>query len=324
MKASGSQEMLRRAALARQQLTEESVGRIRDYIGSQHASNGGFLGRAAHSDLYYTVFGLSSLLALRMCLPNDRSRQYLDVFGNGEDLDFVHLNCLVRCRRILPLLRLPRLAGALAASRLLPLRRLLGHLTRPSSARDNAVLARIENCRAADGGYSQQAPGAARGSLYASFLALQTYEDCQAVMPEPETVLRSVASLRTPDGAYANEPGLAAGTTTATAAALLLLTDLAQPVDPATVDWILSQADAKGGFHATPGALVPDLLSTATALHALRTLNVPLDNQRDVCLAFVDSLWTEAGGFSGNILDATPDCEYTFYGLLALGCLAQE
>lgn len=324
MKSSGSQPMLKRAALARQQLTPESAARIRGFIDNQHSANGGFLGRAGYSDLYYTVFGLSALLALRSPLATDRLHTFLDTFGDGDDLDFVHLNCLLRCRRILPFLRAPRLAERLAAPAILPLRRIFGHRAHPLSAQEWALLRRIEAYRAADGGYHQGEIGAPRGSVYASFLALQTYEDCGQSLPNPEAMIQAVLKLRTPDGGYANEPGLDAGTTTATAAASLLLADLRPPVDNSTADWLLARATAQGGFLATPGAPVPDLLSTATALHALRTLGVPLGSLRDACLGFVESLWTVSGGFSGNILDPTPDCEYSFYGLLALGCLAQD
>jgi hypothetical protein len=67
---------------------------------------------------------------------------------------------------------------------------------------------------------------------------------------------------------------------------------------------------------------MPDLLSTATALHALSALHAPFDDIREPCLDFVDSLWTSQGAFYGTWADETPDCEYTFYGLLALGHLS--
>jgi len=63
-----------------------------------------------------------------------------------------------------------------------------------------------------------------------------------------------------------------------------------------------------------------DLLSTAVALYALRLASVELGDLREACLDFVDSLWSP-GGFHGCVADRTPDCEYTFYGLLALGSL---
>jgi hypothetical protein len=42
---------------------------------------------------------------------------------------------------------------------------------------------------------------------------------------------------------------------------------------------------------------------------------------KEACLDFVDSLWNAEGGFHGNWTDDELDCEYTFYGLLALGHL---
>ena len=68
---------------------------------------------------------------------------------------------------------------------------------------------------------------------------------------------------------------------------------------------------------------MPDLLSTATTLHALAALEVRLtEEQTERCLDFVDSLWNADGGFHGNWTDDYLDCEYTFYGLLALGHLS--
>ena len=34
---------------------------------------------------------------------------------------------------------------------------------------------------------------------------------------------------------------------------------------------------------------------------------------------FVESLWDDDGGFRGHPSDPVTDCEYTFYGLLAMG-----
>ena len=74
---------------------------------------------------------------------------------------------------------------------------------------------------------------------------------------------------------------------------------------------------------AIPAAPVPDLLSTATALHALSLMGVPIDSIRQSCLDFIDSLWSSEGAFYGSLADKTLDCEYTYYGLLALGNLSE-
>ena len=70
-----------------------------------------------------------------------------------------------------------------------------------------------------------------------------------------------------------------------------------------------------------PGAPIPDLLSTATALHALAGMQVPLAGLREPCLDFVDSLWTNRGGFYGHWSDDAIDTEYTYYALLSIGHL---
>ena len=85
---------------------------------------------------------------------------------------------------------------------------------------------------------------------------------------------------------------------------------------------MLSRCSPEGGFFAVPAAPIPDLLSTATALHALRSMGASLDAVREPCLDFIQLLWTGGGSFCGSWADPTPDCEYTYYGLLALGSLA--
>ena len=91
---------------------------------------------------------------------------------------------------------------------------------------------------------------------------------------------------------------------------------------PEAGDWLLTQCLPEGGFRATPRAPLPDLLSTATAIHALAGLERPLEPIREPCLDFVDSLWTNRGAFHGHWADDHLDCEYTYYGLLALGHLS--
>lgn len=73
---------------------------------------------------------------------------------------------------------------------------------------------------------------------------------------------------------------------------------------------------------AMPLAPIPDLLSTATSLHALACLDLSLSaSAKELCLNFLDSLWSAEGGFHGHWADDHLDVEYTFYGLLALGHL---
>jgi prenyltransferase beta subunit len=269
---------------------------VESFIRSQITPDGAFSNRAGESDLYYTVFGLESLVALQVEPPVDRVAGYLETLGSGEGLDYVHLACLARCWA--------------------------GVTRHPNANRSAEILARIEGNRTPDGGYNQSA-SASHGTAYAAFLAMGAYQDLGIALPEPERLLGSLQSLRAADGGYSNVPGAPAGVTTATAAAVTLLRQFHVDPDPSLAEWLLSRCLPAGGFFAVPGAPMPDLLSTATALHALSGMHVPLNGLRESCLDFIDSLWTNRGGFYGHWSDDAIDTEYTYYALLSLGHLTE-
>ena len=319
-------EMLQVARLARKVLGDSAELSHRFLLG-QVNGDGGFKDRAGNSDLYYTVFGLQALAALANQNPESnpdnhqtvgltldfrneitQAKHYLESFGRGEGLDFVHLCCLARC-------------WAAVSS---PFSTVASHSDR------FGILERLETWRSEDGGYNP-VKGTPFGTAYGAFLALGAYQDCGAMLREPLRLVQSLKHLETPDGAWANErlsrlPTPAnlhsQGATNATAAAVTVLRNLGQPLNPAVGDWLRARAHDQGGFLATPATPMPDLLSTATALHALAGLEISLSAVADQCLDFVDSLWTNEGGFYGHWGDDHLDCEYTFYGLLALGHLS--
>ncbi|MCC6537846.1 MAG: hypothetical protein IT162_09870 [Bryobacterales bacterium] len=284
-------EMLQVARLA-PKLLGESAPLVTAVLESQRHPSGGFVDRSGEPDLYYTVFGLEALTAMRADPGAEAAASYLLGFGDGGGLDFVHLACLGRA---------------------------WANLQPPANA--DALLARLERYRTPDGGYNQAA-GAPHGTAYAAFLAIGAYQDLQRDIPDRDSLIASVAALQAADGSFANLAGARTGVTTATAAAVMLMRQAGLPADPTLVSWLLARGHAGGGFFAVPGAPAPDLLSTATALHALAAAQSPLDDLREPCLDFVDSLWTNRGGFYGHWADDAVDTEYTYYGLLALGHLA--
>ena len=121
-----SKEMLASAAKAVKLLGEARAAETGEFYRRLLRPDGGFADRAGKSDLYYTVFGLQACRALGVELPVEAVRSYLLGFGKGESLDMVHLGCLVRCRAV------------------------LDEDACPPDVRQ-AVLARIEACRSADG-----------------------------------------------------------------------------------------------------------------------------------------------------------------------------
>jgi len=287
--------MLQVARLAPTQLGE-SRDLIAAFLHGRIGPDGRFVDRAGNGDLYYTVFGLDGLIALQEGVP-PATRSYLEQFDAIDALDFVHAACLAR--------------GWASIQH------------RPGAAVADALLRRITGCRSADGGFST-APGAAHGSAYAAFLAVGAHQDLGHEIPDAQALLGSLRSLRAADGSFGNHPGVPSGLTTATAAAVLVMRHFEAGPDRDAGIWLLDRCHERGGFFAAPLAPMPDLLSTATALHALSALQVPVAGLREACLDFVDSLWTSRGGFFGSWADDTLDCEYTYYGLLALGHLSLE
>lgn len=267
------------------------------FLRGQRNADGGFRGRGPQSDLYYTVFAADSLAAIGARCDPESLAAYLSCFGAVESLDFVHHACFARTWAGLPPDRLP-----------------LDARTR--------ILDRIEAHRTADGGYNP-VPLADHGSAYGCYLALGAYEDLGAKLPNPDGVVQCLCALQTDDSAFANEPDFPIGSTPATAATLTILRHLGETVDQSALDWLLAQADPQGGFRAMVAAPIPDLLSTATALHALAAAGIPLGARLAPCLDFVLSLYTPQGAFRGSWLDDALDCEYTYYGLLALGHLGK-
>jgi hypothetical protein len=190
------------------------------------------------------------------------------------------------------------------------------------TALDEALLARIESFRKPDGGYEGDAK-LRHGTAYGAFVALGAYQDLGRTPPQSLDLIRSLKRLETPDGAWSNAPGLPVGALNATAGAVTLIRHLGFPVNTAVGDWLLAQQHPGGGFLAVPGAPLPDLLSTATALHALACLERRIPSAvHERCLDFIDTLWSADGGFHGHWADDHLDAEYTFYGLLALGHLS--
>lgn len=261
--------MLQVARLA-PNLLQEASSPVAEYFLSQFNDDGGAADRAGQTDLYYTVFALEGLIALRQKFP-PQVRAYLKGFGDGDGLDLVHLCCLARCWA-----DLKQTPPALADHLVTQIHELWDH--------DN-----VYHCFLAWG-------------------ALQDLGQAPEQFPLSETVLQTTLNPL-------------ARTTPTTAATVALLRHLHAPVPPDAVNWLLARAHPEGGFTATEGTPMPDLLSTATALHALSGQKAAFGHLKEPTLDFIDTLWT-GKAFCGTWADDEPDCEYTYYALLAMGHLS--
>ncbi|HZO83893.1 MAG TPA: prenyltransferase/squalene oxidase repeat-containing protein [Verrucomicrobiae bacterium] len=277
-------------------LLGDSTDLVRNFFRAQLRDGAG-LDRSGRPDLYYATFTLAGLQALDVEIPIDAVEAFLRSHGDGAALDFVHVSALARCWAVVGKQKMP--AGL-----------------------DRALLDRIEAFRKPDGGYEGDAK-LAHGTAYGAFVALGAYEDLGHKPPHVLKLIQSLKTLETPDGAWSNVPLVKSGATNATAGAVTLIRHLGFPVNDRVGDWLLAQVHPQGGFLAVPGAPMPDLLSTATALHALAAMERRLSSHvHERCMDFIDTLWNAKGGFHGHWADDHLDAEYTFYALLALGHLS--
>ncbi len=281
----------------------ESIEAVREFFRQRLCEDGGFQGRDGQSDLYYTVFGLEASMALNAKIPYERVADYLRDFEVGSSMDLVHFASLVRCRASL---------AEHSSDTIAPAAR-------------QAMTERVMQFRAADGGFSTST-GAERGHVYGSFLALGICQDLQIDDLEPAGLLESVYSLQMPDGGFSNEPTMTVSATAATAAAVTIFHYLRAPLPESALQWLAARAEPYGGFSAIPTGpdiAIPDLLSTATAVHALTLVGVDMEEIRERNLDYLDALWSAQGGFRGHPADDVLDCEYTYYGLMSLGDLVE-
>jgi len=289
-------EMIRAVSRSKAAM-EDSISSVVNFLTACINTDGGFKGRDKQSDLYYTVFGLETLLALGSTFPRDRIFTFIQEFTKKDPIDLVHLAALIRCYANLS-------DNGIKKS-------LCDKLTKD-----------LEKFRSKDGGFANDI-GAEHGTAYSCFFALTAYQDLQIDMPSQSMVAQCIWALSIPGGGFTNNTKIKTASTNPTAAAMIVLNHLSQPPDKKDANWLLAQCTSAGGFLAMPTAPIPDLLSTATALHALAVTGFEIDTIKERCLDFIDSLWCGKGGFYGNWADAVVDCEYTYYGLLALGHLGK-
>ena len=280
-------------------LHPEAMDAIGGYIRGQQRADGGFSDRNGDSDLYYTMFGLSCAAALNLKIPCEQTAKFLDRF-QPETLDLIHLNCLIKCRDAINLLRNPALASI--AVRFAALRNL---------SVDSAAKTAVKRLLNADDS----------SNAYDCFLRLNAAQDCCLKPPWNSKTMESLEACRKPGGGFSNHAEIATPALNATVAAILFKRQVTGENDVPALNWLAGQITASGGFKAAPETPLPDLMSTATALFTLKICGRLTDANRQLSRSFIFDHWQESGGFSGNIIDNHCDCEYTFYGLLAAGAI---
>lgn len=155
--------------------------------------------------------------------------------------------------------------------------------------------------------------GTPASTPYECFLKLGAVQDLNI---EYCVCLSTLEAFRAPSGGFSNFENPQFASPNATAAAVCAKFFRNGLVDKNAIKYLLSVQGAEGGFKAQEDSFQPDLLTTSSALFALSSAG-----QKSRCDAqdFIASHWLDDGSFSATVYDNKGDCEYLFYGLLALG-----
>lgn len=286
-------QMIHTASCSADQLDTDALEDITSFILSRMTPDGGFQGRSEECDLYYTCFALMSLHALGKTIP-DETRKWTALQTVEPPKDRVHIASLIICLE---------LTGQAQKADL------LRQKLQPSFS--DALLCGIFGSKDTE-------------NLYSIFLSMLCMKNPGALKPHAERLIKEIQKFQLKNSAYASEPGSIHISTPATAAALAVLFAITIEPNPETIKQLITMHDPKGGFKAAELTPLPDLLSTATALFALDLhQSIPPEIIKP-CLKFIEDCWLDNGGFCGSLADDTPDCEYAFYGLLALGCVLKQ
>jgi prenyltransferase beta subunit len=287
----------------KERLDKDEVKRIRTFVASQKADEGGFADKAGKCDVYYTAFGLSLAYVLDIRWDDEKLSDFKHSL-KSDNLDLVHYAALKRCG----LIRMLRYFGdsALLFSLITSLpANLRTSFDKISTAAFKKNVDRFAGLSTED----SKAP-------YVRYLWLSMLEDMGREIPQKDEIISSLADYKVKGGGYSiMRNGKFAGVT-ATAAALAIIGQLSGYHDNEDVLYLRDMQEKKGGFKATRLAPSPDLFSTAMALFALSLYKVEPKVSPD---DFIDRLRLDSGGFVATRLDPVSDVEYTFYGLLAMG-----
>ena len=268
---------------------------IASYILSQEVATGGFRNKAGDVDLYYTFFGLMCALCLGVKVRVEQHRTFIKQFDRKQ-LDLPHFVASVQTTRLLHAFSTPEFLhrrGAGLASRFVPF----------GISRDLKQL--MNN--------SARVPVNDPHSPYSVFLAKIAVG---AEKSDAQWHREQMPGYQTSSGGWSNIRGGTTPSLNATVSGMMILRQMGRSANQKTIEWLKEQQHISGGFAAVQGAPVPDLLSTSTALLALNAYNSAF---RYPVKEFIQAHWRNNGGFAGTFADETTDCEYTLYGLLALG-----
>ena len=257
-------------------------------LGNQHA-DGGFKDRGGKSDLYYSLFGLLLLKALK-----DREKGEIGIDMQPVAASINQLKQFTQAQVTLPV------RGFIERCCLVLLQKEL----------KSGKLSRLKSFGSLSRSFWKE-----RASINLSYRSFVLFLTLDAVLPFSAIINRPAQKMVSQNIVNEHSP-------CSEIAAKVFINSMTGKRNISETDLLCSFACPSGGFKAFTHLNHADLLSTAVALFALQYSGADLRLLKPSMLDFIQSNYSEGAFLSGDG-DLTADVEYTFYGLLALGVLSK-
>lgn len=265
-------------------LDEQGREEVVRFVNSQQNPDGGFQDRGGRSDLYYSLFGMLILKA--MDVPETGNRKPVSI---QKLKDFISLKST------------SEVPGFIEKCCLVLLQKEL----------NSAWYSRVSSFLSLGRSFWKE-----RQSINLSYRSFVLFLTLDAVVPFPGLLKFGAKKMLERTIVDENSP-------CSEISAKVFMQKMMDQKYPADQDLLVSFACESGGFKAFSHLRHADMLSTAVALFALNYSGTDLRLLKPGCLSFIQQNFTEGAFLSGDG-DQTRDVEYTFYGLLALGVMADK
>lgn len=282
-------------------LDEQGRDEVLQFLVSQQNEDGGFIDRGGRSDLYYSLFGGLMLRAWgegqRGWSPKteDRRPKYEATFPEREAVD----GAILKLKQFVSQQSNSEVPGFIEKCCFVLLQKEL------KTGRNSQIRALISLGKS----FWKE-----RYSINLSYRSFVLFLTLDAVLPFRQILKAGAKRMFARTAIDQHSP-------CSEVAAKVFLQKMINQDGSEDQELLKSFACETGGFKAFAHLNNADMLSTAVALFALNYAGCDLRLLKPVCLDFIGQNFSDGAFLSGDG-DTTADVEYTFYGLLALGVLA--
>ncbi len=301
---------------SKEKLSNEAIEKIKGFVFSSFHKDGASVDRAGNPDVYYSVFAYSLAYVFDIEIPIDKQFNFINSYLKNNKPDIVHaislFNCIVLISAIEKKRQSKNLSKKMSYSNFIK-NHVRKNIIKKIKKEYSQLFDIIQNYK-----YNPDLNNDI-SNVYTAFLLGSLYQDIDE--KKSLEIFSKAISFIQEDGAFVNEKASKYGVTSTSSAGLAMMAVIKNQNIEKTVAWLNKRYNSRGGFKAAENLPIADLLSTATALFALKIANIPMNQFMQKSENFINLHWDCSGGFFGSIADMKADCEYTYYALLGLGSI---